>query len=146
MELDALRDDGPIHDVTSFVAYDAGVLWQATYFGISRYDGRRWRTFTAADTGLPGDFVNHVSARGHTAWVATDQGFAVFDGTTCVAYRRAPQGGCDVRVYVDGEETERETLPTAHAHDYVLWAHGDDDEVWLATGHGLSHGIAEVRR
>jgi ligand-binding sensor domain-containing protein len=142
MEIDLIRDDGPIHDVSSFVAYDAGVLWQSTYFGISRYDGRRWNTFTAADTGLPGDFVNQVAARGRTAWLSTDQGFAVFDGETCVSYKRAKDGGCDVRVSKGGKEVERRTLATAPADDYVLWSQGGARDVWLATGRGLSHGIA----
>jgi ligand-binding sensor domain-containing protein len=142
MEIDLIRDDGPIHDVSSFVAYDAGVLWQSTYFGISRYDGRRWNTFTAADTGLPGDFVNQVAARGRTAWLATDQGLGVFDGETCVSYKRAKDGGCDVRVWRGGKEIERRTLATAPADDYVLWAQGGARDVWLATGRGLSHGIA----
>jgi ligand-binding sensor domain-containing protein len=142
MELDLLRDDGPIHDVTSFVAYDAGVLWQATYFGLARYDGRQWRSYLKADTGLPGDFINHVAARGHTAWIASDEGFGVFDGETCVAYRRQEDGTCEVRVRRAGGEAKTHTLPTAPADNYVLWAQGGQDEVWLATGAGLTHGTA----
>ncbi len=145
MELDLLRDDGPIHDVTSFVAFDAGVLWQSTYFGLARYDGRRWRSYLASDTGLPGDFINHVSCRGHTAWIASDQGFGVFDGETCVSYRRNEADGCDVITWRDGKEVARKSLPTAHAHDYVLWAQGSQDDVWLATGHGLSHGLTAAK-
>jgi len=140
MEIDLLRDDGPIHDVTSFVAYDAGLLWQGTYFGLSRYDGRRWRTYLARDTGLPGDFINHVSARGRVAFVASDQGLGVFDGTTCVTYRHADDGGGDVTVTTDGREVERRHLATGIADDYVLWAQGGDADVWVATGRGLSHG------
>ncbi len=143
MELDLIRDDGPIHDVSSFVAYDQGVLWQATYFGLSRYDGRRWRSYLEHDTGLPGNFLNHVSARGHTAWLASDQGFGVFDGETCVRYRRDPAGGCEVVSWRDGVETGRRRLDTAPADDYVLWAVGGESEVWLATGRGLSHGWTE---
>jgi ligand-binding sensor domain-containing protein len=144
MELDLLRDDGPIHDVTSFVAYDAGVLWQATYFGLSRYDGRHWRSYLTEDTGLPGDFLNHVAARGHTAWLSSDQGFGVFDGTTCVAYHRLPDGRCRVRVTRAGKLAETGTLATAPGHDYVLWAQGGDHDVWLATAAGLSHGFARA--
>jgi ligand-binding sensor domain-containing protein len=144
MEIDLLPDDGPIHDVTSSVAYDEGVLWQGTYFGLSRYDGRRWTSYTAADTGLPGDFISHVASRGHTVWLSTDQGLGVFDGETCVSYRRAPDGRCDVRVRRGGAEVERRTLETAPADDYVLWAQGGDRDVWIATGRGLSHGIAAV--
>jgi ligand-binding sensor domain-containing protein len=146
MEIDLMRDDGPIHDVSSFVAWDEGVLWQSSYFGLSRYDGRRWNSYTAKDTGLPGDFIVHVSARGHTAWLASDQGFGVFDGSTCVSYRRAAEGRCDVRVTRDGREVERRTLATAPGDDYVLWTQGGDDDVWIATGHGLSHGLAAAPR
>jgi ligand-binding sensor domain-containing protein len=146
MEIDLLRDDGPIHDVTSFVAYDAGLLWQGTYFGLSRYDGRRWRTYLARDAGLPGDFINHVSARGKVVFVATDQGLGVFDGTTCVTHRRAEDGGGDVVVVTAGQEVERRRFATGLADDYVLWAHGGESEVWAATGRGLSHGwVADDR-
>ncbi len=142
MEIDLMRDDGPIHDVTSFIAYDAGVLWQSTYFGLSRYDGRRWRSYLQEDTGLPGDFINHVTARGHTAWLSTDQGLGVFDGSTCVTYRRRDDGACDVLVTRDGKLAEQRTLSTAPAHNYILWAYAGPRDVWLATGKGLTHGIA----
>jgi ligand-binding sensor domain-containing protein len=143
MELDLLRDDGPIHDVTSAIAYDAGVLWQATYFGLSRYDGRRWSSYTAADTGLPGDFIHHVDALGHTVWIASDQGVGVFDGETCTSYRRREDGRCDVAVWRDGSEVERHTLDTAPAHDYVLWVQGGENEAWFATARGLTHAVAD---
>ncbi len=142
MEIDLMREDGPIHDVTASVAYDAGVLWQGTYFGLSRYDGRRWDSYVAADTGFPGDFIAHTAARGHTVWLSTDQGLGVFDGTTCVSYRRNDDGTCDVRTWKDGREVERHTLPTAPAHGYMLWAQAGDHDVWIATAKGLSHGIA----
>jgi ligand-binding sensor domain-containing protein len=145
MEIDLLRDDGPIHDVTAFVAYDEGVLWQATYFGLARFDGRRWNSYTADDTGLPGDFLNHIGSRGHTVWLASDRGLGVFDGTECVSYVRRDDGKCDVTVWRDGSEVERSTLPTAPADNYVLWAQGGETDVWIATARGLSHGIADRR-
>ncbi len=142
MEIDLLRDDGPIHDVTAFVAWDDGVLWQATYFGLSRYDGQRWRTFRKADTGLPGDFINHVAARGQTAFLGTDEGFGVLDGETAVTYQALDSGGADVSVFRDGELIEVRRLPTSPADNYVLWTHPGEGEVWIATAHGLSRGIA----
>ncbi len=142
MEVDLLRDDGPIHEVTSFVAWDAGLLWQATYFGLSRYDGRRWRTFRKDDTGLPGDFINHVAARGRLAFLGTDEGFGVLDGETAVTYKATGDGGCDVTVHRDGELIEERRLPTAPGDNYVLWTHPEEDQVWIATASGLSRGIA----
>jgi ligand-binding sensor domain-containing protein len=142
MEIDLLRDDGPIHDVTSSIAFDEGVLWQSTYFGLSRYDGSRWRSFNAADAGLPGDFISHVASRGATAWIASDQGLGVFDGATCISYRRQADGTCAVRTCTDGREVDRRTLATAPGDDYLLWTQPGESDVWIATGHGLSHGIA----
>jgi ligand-binding sensor domain-containing protein len=144
MEIDLLRDDGPIHEVTSFVAWDEGLLWQATYFGLSRYDGRRWRTYRRDDTGLPGDFINHVAARGRTAFLGTDEGFGVLDGETAVTYKATEDGGCDVTVYRDGELIEERHLPTGPGDNYVLWTHPEEDQVWIATAHGLSRGIARA--
>jgi ligand-binding sensor domain-containing protein len=141
-ELDLYRDDGPIHEVTSFLCYDAGVLWQATYFGLSRFDGRQWDSYVAKDTGIPGDFVQHVASRGHTVWIGTDEGFGAFDGSTAVSYKRRPDGRCAVSVWKDGKPVESSTLDTAPGDNYVLWTQPGPDDVWIATGHGLSHGFA----
>jgi ligand-binding sensor domain-containing protein len=144
MELDLLRDDGPLHDVSSFVAWGDGLLWQATYFGLSRYDGKRWRTFRKADTGLPGDFINHVAARGRTAFLGTDEGFGVLDGETAVTYQATEGGGCEVTVHRDGELVEVRRLPTGPGDNYILWTQPGDGEVWIATAHGLSRGISSA--
>ena len=129
------------------IAYDEGLLWQATYFGMSRYDGRRWRSYTKADAGLPGDFVSHVAARGDACWIGSDEGLGILRGETCVSYSRQDDGTCAVRIVTAGEEQETRTLPTAPAHDYVLWVHPRERDVWIATGHGLSHGtVSEDQR
>ena len=142
MEIDLLADDGPIHEVTSFVAYDEGLLWQGTYFGLARYDGRRWRSFTKADSGIPGDFISHMASRGHTAWIGSDEGLGVMRGDTVVSYQRNDDGTCAVRIVKGGEEQETRTLATAPGDNYVLWTFPRESDVWIATGHGLSHGFA----
>lgn len=140
MEIDLLADDGPVHDVSSFTGYADGYLWQTTYFGVSRYDGRRWKTFTAAE-GMPGDFVTHVAPRGATAWFSTDQGLGLVNGDRVVSYRRQADGTCAVRTSDAGKETSVETLATAPGDDSIAWTFPRDGDVWIATGHGLSHGI-----
>lgn len=42
---DLVPDDGPVNDITAWLSWSDGLLWQATYFGMSRYDGLRWRTW-----------------------------------------------------------------------------------------------------
>lgn len=59
-EIDLLPDDGPVNDVTSAVDLSDGVLWASSYFGLSRYDGRQWRTFHPPTSGLPSDFVTSL--------------------------------------------------------------------------------------
>src|SRR5436190_1254665 len=55
---DLVPDDGPVNDVTSTVAWADGMLWQGTYFGMSRYDGLRWRTWQEKKSPLLSNFVN----------------------------------------------------------------------------------------
>ncbi len=146
LELDLLRDDGPIHMVSSFANYADGVLWQATYFGVSHFDGHGWMSYTAKDGGIPGDFVAHVSGRGHAGYVATDQGFGAIraDDHVVAAYHRQPDGTCRVRTVRDFDDdaaTER-TFASAPASDVCMWTLPLDGEIWLATSHGLSRGFA----
>ena len=44
--------------------------------------------------------------------------------------------------YRDGELVEVQQLPTGPGDNYILWTHPGDGEVWIATAHGLSRGIA----
>jgi Predicted periplasmic ligand-binding sensor domain len=141
MEMDLLPDDGPVHDVTSSVAWSDGLLWQGTYFGLSRYDGTRWRTWVAGRSPLPSNFVNFVAARGRVAWIATDDGLAATDGGTWVVYRRDPEGrGVRTVVLPDGT-TRREATTTAVPHNEVMGIWAGDGEVWVATSAGLARGI-----
>ena len=39
------KDQGLIHEITTSVSYAEDILWVATYFGDSRYDGRYWHNF-----------------------------------------------------------------------------------------------------
>ena len=140
MEIDLFRDDGLIHVITTSVDWSEGLLWASTYFGLSIYDGRHWRGFMDHDSGLAGNFVNHVRAQGKAAWISTDRGLSWFDGTTWVRYRRAPDGrGGEVRIgWGDGARFRR--TDSAIAHDFVFAADYQGDTIWVATGKGLSRG------
>ena len=100
-EVDLLPDDGPINDVTSGVDLDGGMLWQSTYFGLTRYDGRNWRSYTYKDSGLASDFINFVRARNGLVWCATDQGLSATDGEGWTTYRRGADGQGDT-FFFDG--------------------------------------------
>ena len=93
------KDQGLIHEITTSVSYVDNILWVATYFGDSRYDGRYWHNFLTKDSGLPSNFTNFVKGvDANRAWFGTDKGLAYYDGTnwavyTTVAHRR--QAGDD---------------------------------------------------
>ncbi|MFQ5455406.1 MAG: two-component regulator propeller domain-containing protein [Nitrospirota bacterium] len=55
--------------------------WFGTWGGgLSRFDGKRWKTFTTKD-GLPGNFISDIKIEenGHF-WIGTDGGVGFFDG------------------------------------------------------------------
>jgi ligand-binding sensor domain-containing protein len=136
-------DSGPIVDVTSGVAYGDGILWQATYFGLSRYDTKEatWRTWVQDKTPLVSSFINTVFARGRVAWLATDRGASVTDGTSWVNYFVDENGRGVVRIYRPGKEPETRTMATALADGFVTAIWADDHEAWFATSNGVSHGV-----
>jgi hypothetical protein len=142
MEMDLLPDDGPVHDVTAAVDYVEGILWQATYFGAARYDGRRWRTFFAEDSGLASNFINFVRARGDAAWMATDKGLSATDGEKWITYRRRNDGRGEILSYQGADLKARRITPTAIAHNFVLGVDFQGGALWAATAQGVSRGTA----
>ena len=141
LELDLLRDDGPVSDVVASVSHGDGVLWAGTYFGVNRFDGRRWTSFAKEDSPLVSNFVNFVRSEGTGAWLATDRGLVHTDGVTWTTYSRDPSGaGGTVKIVgPDGDERVTSTdgsLPT----NYVLGVVRRGDEIWAATEDGLALG------
>ena len=144
-EIVLFKDQGLIHEITTSVSYVDKVLWVATYFGDSRYDGRNWHNFLAKDSGLPSNFTNQVKAiDANRAWFSTDKGLAFYDGTNWSVYRPALDTG-KPEMYVrdaDGNVTSV-AVDTAPAHNYVLGVDFQGDDIWVATAKGLSHGIRQ---
>jgi len=144
-EIVLYKDQGLIHEITTSVSYveKDKVLWVATYFGASRYDGRNWQNFLDKDSGLPSNFLNQVKAiDGNHVWFSTDKGLAYYDGENWAVYRPALDTHRPEMLVRDaaGKVTRTET-ETAPAHNYVLGVDFDGDDIWVATAKGLSHGI-----
>jgi len=138
---DLVPDDGPVSDVTSWIAWDEGILWQGTYFGISRYDGSRWRTWQEKKSPLLSDFVNFIWARGQVAWVGTDRGVSVTDGNVWVNYRTGQKGQGLIEISKPGQSLETHALTTTLPNDFVLGIWTDENQAWFATSDGLGHGV-----
>jgi len=144
-EIVLYKDQGLIHEITTSVSYveKDKILWVATYFGASRYDGRNWKNFLDKDSGLPSNFLNQVKAvDGNRAWFSTDKGLAYYDGENWAVYRPSLDTHKPEMLVRDasGDVTRVETA-TAPAHNYVLGVDFDGDDIWVATAKGLSHGI-----
>ena len=142
-EIVLYKNQGLIHEITTSVSYVKGILWVATYFGASRYDGRNWRNFLDKDSGLPSNFLNQVKAvDANRAWFATDKGLAYFDGANWAVYRPAlGTGAPEMLVRNAAGRVTSVPVETAPAHNYILGLDFQGDDVWVATAKGLSHGI-----
>ncbi len=89
-QLVLFKDQGLIHEITTSVSYIDKIVWVATYFGASRYDGRNWHNFLTKDSGLPSNFLSQIKGvDGNRAWFSTDKGLAYYDGTNWAVYRPA---------------------------------------------------------
>ncbi len=143
MEIDLFRDDGLIHDVTSAVASSQDILWVGTYFGLSRYQGRRWRSWYADDSGLAGDFINALEAAGEAVWIATDQGLSRLQPPRWHTWRRnEPMDRFELALAVDGADGERVLIrPAGPPSNTIFGIDVDEEGVWLATDAGLAHGL-----
>ncbi|HEY9141696.1 MAG TPA: two-component regulator propeller domain-containing protein [Bryobacteraceae bacterium] len=142
-EIVLFKNQGLIHDITSSVSYVNHILWASTYFGASRYDGRNWLNFLDKDSGLPSNFINQVKTLdGTRAWFSTDKGLAYFDGVQWATYRPALDTHAPEMLVRDGKGVvTRVPVTTAPAFPYTFGIDFQNDDVWVATAKGLSHGI-----
>jgi len=135
MEIDLFADDGVVHDITTAVTYSEDILWVATYFGLSRYDGNHWKGYFDHDSGLASNFINFIRADKGIAFACTDNGLSSFDGKTWVTY----QG---TKVIIDGKSENERVLntTTSLSHDFTIGVDLRDNEIWVATSKGLTRG------
>jgi ligand-binding sensor domain-containing protein len=144
-EMVLMKDQGLIHEITTSVSYVSKILWVATYFGASRYDGRYWHNFLTKDSGLPSNFLNQIKGvDANRAWFSTDKGLAYYDGTNWAVYRPALDTHKPEMLVRDAAENVKKIpVQTAPAHNYILGVDFQGDDIWVATAKGLSHGIRQ---
>ena len=146
-EMVLFKDQGLIHEIVTSVSYVDNILWAATYFGDSRYDGRYWHNFLTKDSGLPSNFTNTLKGVDAThAWFGTDKGLAYYDGVNWAVYRPSLKDGKpEMTVRNAAGNITAIPVTTAPAHNYVLGIDFQGDDIWVATAKGLSHGIRQPR-
>ena len=138
MEIDLFPDDGLVHDITTAVSHSNGILWVATYFGMSRYDGTHWKGYFDHDSGLASNFINFIKANGDVAFVCTDEGLSSFNGEEWITYKKSGSGG--ERVYYKDGKSSTKSDATGIAHEYTIGVDFQGDDIWVATSYGLSRG------
>ena len=144
-EIVLFKDQGLIHEIVTSVSYVDNILWVATYFGDSRYDGRYWHNFLTKDSGLPSNFTNTVKGiDAKRAWFGTDKGLAYYDGVNWAVYRPSLTTGKPEMTVRDAQgKVTPVAVTTAPAHNYVLGIDFQGSDIWVATAKGLSHGIRQ---
>jgi ligand-binding sensor domain-containing protein len=144
-EMVLFKDQGLIHEIVTSVSYVDNIVWAATYFGDSRYDGRYWHNFLTKDSGLPSNFTNVVKGLdANRAWFGTDKGLAYYDGTNWAVYRPSLNDGKPEMTVRDAQGTITPVqVNSAPAHNYILGIDFQGEDIWVATARGLSHGIRQ---
>jgi ligand-binding sensor domain-containing protein len=137
---DLVPNDGPINDITSWVTWNEGILWQCTYFGFSMYDGKNWKTWVEGKTPLPSNFTQFAWPVKKYCWIGTDRGVAVTDGEYWVNYLQDDAGQGVMEIHRPGRPVEKRLMPNAMNNYFVLGIWADEKEVWFATSDGLTRG------
>ena len=137
-EIVLFKDQGLIHEITTSVSYVNHILWAATYFGVSRYDGRNWRNFLDKDSGLPSNFLNQVKTiDGTRTWFSTDKGLAYYDGEQWATYRPALDTHApEMLVRDEHGAVTHVPVESAPAHHYTFGIDFQKDDIWVATAKG----------
>ena len=142
MEIDLFPDDGIVHDITTGSSYSDGILWIGTYFGMSRYDGARWKGYFDHDSGLASNFINFTKAQGEAVWVCTDNGLSNFNGEMWITYRPVAESKKGEVIITKGENKKTIITNSTISHNFIWGMDVQDDIIWIASAKGLSKGEA----
>ena len=142
MEIDLFPDDGIVHDITTGSSYSEGILWIGTYFGMSRYDGVRWKGYFDHDSGLASNFINFTKAQGSAVWLCTDNGLSNFNGETWVTYRPVENSKKGEVIVTKGESKKTIITGSTISNNFLWGMDFQDDILWIASAKGLSKGEA----
>jgi len=137
-EMVLFKDQGLIHEIVTSVSYVDNIVWAATYFGDSRYDGRYWHNFLTKDSGLPSNFTNTIKGvDAQRCWFGTDKGLAYYDGVNWAVYRPSLKDGKPEMTVRNAEgKVTQIAVTSAPAHNYVLGIDFQGSDIWVATAKG----------
>ena len=127
-------------DITTGVSFADGILWTATYFGLSRYDGTRWKGYFDHDSGLPSNFINFVRAEGKVVFICCDNGLSTTDGTTWVTYKKNDNDVNGKIIITKGTDKKEMPLTPSISHNFTIGVDAQDNMLWVATSKGVCRG------
>lgn len=142
-DVDVVRNDGPLHEIQVAISAVGNVVYSGAYFGLTRYDGKNWNTWTVKDpdSGLPSDFINTVkmSPDGRLCAIGTDKGLCIHDFARgkWVTYRRNSRGPGGELVTFENGVWKTETTPEAPAGDFIWSVDFVGNTLWVGTASGL---------
>ena len=119
--LEGVNDAYNPNYVISMAVQGDGVVWAGTWgAGLSRFDGKQWKTYTTKD-GLPANhiFMLYLDNK-QQLWIGTSQGLARFDPKT---------ERFEVKGVADG----------LYAENVFSMANGADGSLWIGSFGGVSH-------
>jgi len=141
MEIDLLPNDGVVHDITTATAYMNGILWVSSYFGLSRYDGKNWTGYFDHDSGLASNFINFIRVeKNNVVYACSDNGLSSTDGKTWVTYKKFDNSENGKAIITEGTEKKEVPLNPSISHNFIIGVDADEDELWVATSHGVCRG------
>ncbi len=140
MEIDLFPDDGVVHDITTGTSWSNGILWVATYFGLSRYDGVHWKGYFDHDSGLASNFINFIKASGDIVFICTDKGLSTTDGENWVTYTKNDSNTNGKASILTGTQKSEVSMTPSLSHNFIIGVDVKDNQIWVATSKGVSRG------
>jgi ligand-binding sensor domain-containing protein len=120
---------------------DNGYLWVSSYFGLCRYDGKNWTGYFDHDSGLASNFINNLKAYNTVVYVCSDRGLSTFNGKTWVTYKKNDNDANGKAIVTEGKNVREIAMSPCISNNFIIGADADDNNVWVATAHGVSHGV-----
>ena len=103
---------------------------------------KQWKGYFDHDSGLASNFINYIQTNGSVAWMCTDNGLSSFNGETWVTYKNLGDDK-NGQVIIDGNSATENIMKASSSltHNFTIGVDLKDNEIWVATSHGLSHGV-----
>ncbi len=109
--------DFVLPDTLTTLTSDAKDLWVGTPTGLYKYNGKRWVSYSTADSLISNDVTDVAFAKMRTVWIGTSEGISKYNGRKWISY------------------TTENGLPSNRILDIEV---GKRNDIWVITDSGLA--------